>query len=165
MKKTDTDFEYDVLIVLGARVKPDRTPSEALLRRMTLALTQYGKRPAPVICCGAKGKDEPCCEGDFMCEWLAGRGIPGDALLPENASYDTLQNIANAKEIMQRHGLCQALVITSDYHLRRALAICRRMGVAAQGVGSPSSPAYWLRNNLREILAWGKYYLSYFIKL
>lgn len=152
-------------MVLGARVKPDHTPSEALLRRLALALGKYEQRPVPIICCGAQGSDEPCREGDLMCQWLAERGAAAEHLISEGESYDTLQNIQNAKKIMDERGLTHACVITSDYHLRRALAICRRFGVRAQGEGSPSTPGWWLRNNLRELLAWGKFFLSYFIRL
>ena len=155
---------YDVIIVLGAQVRAEGEPSEALRRRMSLALARFQESPVPVICCGAQGKEEPCAEGDFMCGWLAERGIPGEMLISENASYDTLQNIANAKAIMLARGLKSALVITSDYHIRRSLAICRRYGIAAVGAGSPSVRAYWFKNHARELLAWGKYFLSYFWK-
>ena len=70
MNKTQPG-EYDAIIVLGAHVKPEGVPSEALRRRLTLALAHYQDRRAPIVCCGAQGSDEPEAEGDFMCRWLA----------------------------------------------------------------------------------------------
>ena len=96
-----------------------------------------------------------------MCEWLHAQGIPMEMLISENRSYDTLQNIENAKAIMDVRGLRHALVVTSDYHVRRALAICRRYGVKAEGDGSPSDKHYWIKNHAREILAWGKFILMW----
>lgn len=150
---------YDVIIALGAQVRADNTPSEALRRRLSLALEAYRQRPVPIICCGAQGKREPCPEGDFMCGWLVHQGVPESMVISENQSYDTLQNIENAKAIMQVRGLKRALVVTSDYHVCRSLAICRRFGVPAIGRGSPSVRSYWLKNHARELLAWGKFFL------
>ena len=50
----------------------------------------------------------------------------------------------------------QALVVTSDYHVARALALCRQEGIPATGKGSPSKPEYFLKNHLREGLSWVK---------
>lgn len=150
---------YDVIVVLGAQVKPDGEPSEALRRRLALALEKARERPAAVICCGARGVKEPCAEGDFMRGWLTQQGLPPERVISENRSYDTIENIENAREIMRAQGYSRALVVTSDYHVRRALAICKRCGVQAEGVGSPSVRAYWLKNHARECLAWVKFFL------
>lgn len=156
----DKDYTHDVLIVLGAQVRKEGIPSDTLRSRLALALAKYRERPVPIICCGAQGKHEPCCEGDFMCGWLKAEGVPDTMLISEDRSYDTLENIANARAIMDARGLRHALVVTSDYHLPRALAICRRFRVDARGVGSPSSRRHWIKNHAREILAWGKFFLK-----
>ncbi len=153
------DGTYDVILVLGAQVRSDGAPSEALRRRLTLTLDRYSERPVPIICCGARGANEPEAEGDFMCRWLVDRGVPADRVFSENQSFDTQQNIRFAKRIMDENGFTSALVVTSDYHVRRALAICRRYRVPAEGAGSPSLPQYWVKNNFRELLAWGKFFL------
>ena len=51
--------ESDVIIVLGAQVKPDGTPSEALRRRLTAALEAYRQKRQIIIVCGAQGGNEP----------------------------------------------------------------------------------------------------------
>lgn len=156
-------MEVDVIVVLGARVKQDFSPSEVLDQRLTLALALHRQRGLPLICCGAKGDDEPIAEGDFMRNWLADRGVSAECVYPECGSYDTMQNIRNAGVIMRDIGARKALVVTSDYHMRRALAICRRFGVPALGASCRSHGVVLLKNSLRELLAWGKYFLSYFI--
>lgn len=151
--------EYDMIMVLGARVRADYTPSDALRQRLGMALSCYEVRPVPIICCGAKGSDEPTAEGDFMRAWLIKRGVPAEDVHSEIASYDTMQNISNAMQIAQTLGLSHALVVTSDYHIPRALAICKRAGLKASGQPSPSLRRLWLKNNIREALAWVKFYL------
>ena len=150
---------YDAIVVLGAQVRPEGVPSEALRRRLTLALNRYAAFPAPIICCGAQGPGEPMAEGDFMRRWLLDHGVKDADAVSENASTDTMENIWNAKQIMLGLGLSRPLIVTSDYHLPRALAICRRYGLKATGAASPSVPRYWLKNNGRELLAWIKFWL------
>ena len=59
------------------------------------------------------------------------------------------------------------MVVTSDYHLPRALRLMQDMGMDAQGVGSPCRPGvkYFLKNHLREVLAWGKYWAVRYLGL
>ena len=150
---------YDVIIVLGAQVRPEGVASEALRRRLSLAVAHYRKKPVPILCCGGKGHSEPMAEGDFMCRWLREHGIPDHMTIRENQSRNTDENIQNAKTIMLEKGLRFALVITSDYHIKRALAICGRYGIKAIGDGSASLPRYYIKNHAREMLAWVKFYL------
>jgi len=148
--------ESDVIIVLGAQVKEDGTPSVALERRLKAALDSYGEKRQTIIVCGAQGGNEPRAEGDVMREWLLARGVPDTDIVAETESFNTRENLRNAKEIMARRGLSQALVVTSDYHVARALMLCRQEGVSATGKGSPSKPEYFIRNHFREGLSWIK---------
>ena len=49
-------------------------------------------------------------------------------------------------------------IVTSDYHLPRAMQLARDLGLSADGIGSPCKPEYWVKNHFREVLAWGKYF-------
>ena len=59
----------------------------------------------------------------------------------------------------------KATIVTSDYHLPRALRIARDAGLTADGLVSATLPEYWLKNHAREVLAWGKYFLSKLVPL
>lgn len=152
--------ESDVIIVLGAQVKPDGTPSVALERRLTTALESYNEKRQTIIVCGAQGTNEPRPEGDVMRDWLMARGVPDEDIVPETASFNTRENLRYAKAIMQHRGLSRALVVTSDYHVARALALCRQEGIDATGKGSPSKPEYFIKNHIREGLSWIKFWLE-----
>ena len=148
--------ESDVIIVLGAQVKADGTPSVALERRLTAALESYRTSEQIIIVCGAQGANEPRPEGDVMREWLLARGVSEAHVVAETESFNTRENLANAKAIMQERGLVRALVVTSDYHVQRALVLCRQAGIEATGKGSPSKPEYFIKNHFREGLSWLK---------
>ena len=152
--------ESDVIIVLGAQVKEDGTPSVALTRRLTAALESYREKPQVIIVCGAKGGNEPRAEGDVMRDWLLEQGVPAEDVIGETASFNTRQNLEYAKAMMEHRGLSQALVVTSDYHVARALELCRQVGISATGKGSPSKPEYFIKNHFREGLSWIKLWLE-----
>lgn len=153
-------LDSDVIIVLGAQVKADGTPSVALERRLTAALETYREDPQVIICCGAQGANEPAAEGDVMRAWLIARGVKEEDAIAETGSFNTRENLNYAKDIMDRRGLTQALVVTSDYHVARALALCKQVGISATGKGSPSKPEYFIKNHIREGLSWIKFALE-----
>lgn len=148
--------DSDVIIVLGAQVKEDGTPSVALERRLTAALESYRQDRQLIIVCGAQGGNEPRPEGDVMRDWLLARGVPDEDVVAETESFNTRENLTHAKAIMEERGLREALVVTSDYHVARALVLCRQVGIAATGKGSPSKPEYFIKNHFREGLSWIK---------
>ena len=152
--------DSDVIIVLGAQVKEDGTPSVALERRMTAALESYLEKPQLIIVCGAQGINEPRAEGDVMRDWLIEKGVRPEDVVAETASFNTRENLVYARTIMEHRGLSQALVVTSDYHVARALELCRQTGIAATGKGSPSKPEYFIKNHFREGLSWIKLWLE-----
>ena len=152
--------DSDVIIVLGAQVKEDGTPSVALERRLTAALETYRVDPQVIICCGAQGANEPAAEGDVMRAWLIARGVKEEDVIAETKSFNTRENLGYAKEIMLEKGLSQALIVTSDYHVARGLALCRQVGISATGKGSPSKPEYFIKNHIREGLSWIKFALE-----
>ena len=51
--------EYDAIIVLGAQVKPDGTPSLQLQWRIDAAVQAWKDRNCLVVVCGAQGSNEP----------------------------------------------------------------------------------------------------------
>lgn len=151
--------DSQVLIVLGCQVHANGSPSVQLELRLTAALESWQSNPRLIIVCGAQGADEPAPEGDIMRQWLLAQGVPEDQILSETASTNTRQNLKNAQALLPE-GVTRVTVVTSDYHLPRALAIARSLGLDADGIGSPCKPEYWVKNHAREVLAWGKYLLQ-----
>ena len=155
--------ETDVIVVLGAQVKPDGTPSVQLEYRLETALEAYQRQPQKIVCCGGQAGTEPAPEGRVMADWLIARGVPSADVLAETASGDTKENIRNAVAMLgysadeaAKAGL-RVLIVTSDYHVARSLQIARDQGLQAWGMSAPTLPEYWLKNRAREALGWGKY--------
>lgn len=152
----------DVIIVLGARVKPDGTLSNSLEYRMQAAMRAYEAGYAEAfIVCGAQGGDEPCTEAQAMREYLLGQGVPEERVFTDDQSFNTRQNIENAHRIMQEQGMNSALVVTNAYHVPRAKALCRDEGIEALGVAAQMPRGFFVpwRMRVREALSWINYLL------
>ena len=152
--------EYDGIIVLGAQVQPSGKPSLQLQWRLETAAEYYWKNPCYMVVSGAQGGKEPEPEGDVMKRVLEEMGIPPQHVISDPLAQDTKQNMRNGWAILQEKGCRKPLVVTSDYHLPRALAIARDNGLDPLGAGSPcrSELNFWLKNHMREALAWVKYW-------
>lgn len=153
----------DAIIVLGARVMPDGRMSTTLFHRVKVGFELYEQGYAPyMIVCGARGRDEPVSEAEAMAQYLTGRGVPQDKVLLDAQSGDTIENLANARRLMEQNGLSTAIVVTSDYHLTRALWICGDLDIDAQGVPAPGQ-LRWIKrmaSRFRESLSWINYFLG-----
>lgn len=155
-------FESDSsapLVVLGAQVNQSGEPSVQLQWRLEKALEVYQFAPRAIVVCGARGKDEPRAEAEVMRDWLLARGVDEKHILVDDKSVNTRQNLRNALALLPA-GTKKIIIITSDYHLPRAMQLAKDMGMETGGIGSPIKPEYWLKNHARETLAWGKYFLG-----
>ena len=157
--------DYDAIVVLGAQVKSDGSLSVQLQWRLDKAYEMWQKKPCPVVTCGAQGSDEPAPEGTVMREYLIGLGIPADQVLADPTSFNTRQNILHAKALLDGLNAERVLIVTSDYHLPRAMALAADEGLTATGVGSPTKPEFWVKNHFREALSWIKYWGQKYLHL
>ena len=155
----ELEKDYDAIIVLGAQVLMNGEPNTQLQWRLDAALEAWRARQVPIVTCGAQGKDEPLPEAEAMKRYLTERGVPGALVLTDPDSYNTNQNLRNAGRLLREtEGIRKVLIVTSDYHLPRAMALARDQGFEASGLGSPCKPEFWIKNHAREALAWVKYW-------
>jgi len=157
---SELNGDYDAIIVLGAQVLPDGTPNVQLEWRLDAAYEAWEAHNVPVVVCGAQGKNEPLPEADAMKNYLTEKGVPADMILTDPDSFNTNQNLKNAAALLSdRPEVRKVLIVTSDYHVPRSMALARDLGFDACGLGSPCKKEYWLKNHGREALAWVKYWL------
>jgi uncharacterized SAM-binding protein YcdF (DUF218 family) len=117
------------IVVLGARVLEDGTPSDALKARAERAAELYRQGLAPlVVFSGGVGRYPPA-------EALAARdhaltlGIPPAACAVETDSHSTAENAAFTARVLRARGLSEAILVSDPYHLLRARQYFWRAGV------------------------------------
>lgn len=155
--------DYDAIVVLGAQVRSDGSLSLQLQWRLDAALEAWQKQQVPIVTCGAQGSNEPAPEAWVMRDYLMEKGVPEEMILTEAASFNTRQNIRHAAELLEGREIATVLIVTSDYHLPRAMALAKDEGLNAAGLGAQTLPEYWIKNYGREGLAWIKYWAQKYL--
>lgn len=136
----------DAILVLGHRLEADGSPSDDLVRRIDRTVELWKQTAAPVIMpCGGIVPGQTRTEAEVMQEMLLARGVPAECIRLEDRSRITIENIRNAAALLPagaRIGL-----VTSDYHLERALDDCRCAGLNVYGAGA-QTPAGEYRDRM-----------------
>jgi vancomycin permeability regulator SanA len=142
-----------VALVLGAKVNPDGTPSAFLTARLDLAKRLYDAGRVQLIIVSGNDLAPEYNEPIAMRDYLVGAGVPAEKIIADPEGVDTYQSCVRARQIVSPARL---IVVTQSYHLPRAVATCRAIGVAALGVGDDSARQYrvsWLHGAIRDQLA------------
>lgn len=151
--------QSDTAIVLGAYTDGFR-PSRPLLARLHAALHLFRNGVVGfLIVSGGRGDDETVSESSSMRRFFILNGVPAEAILEDRHSRDTWENLRNSQQVMVAHGLQSAVIVTSDYHLPRALAVADQLSMRASGFAAWSSKSE-IRYAYREVIARIKYTLS-----
>lgn len=140
-----------VVLVLGAQVyEPGDHPSPFLQARLELARELYQAGSAKVILVSGDNSRPDYNEPGGMAAWLTAHGVPASKVVADYAGFDTYDSCARAKLIF---GVTKLTVVTQSYHIRRAVSLCRHLGIDANGVGDDSvRDRYysWWKATIRE---------------
>jgi uncharacterized SAM-binding protein YcdF (DUF218 family) len=142
----------DCAIVLGAYTDGYQ-PSATLKARLRASLHLYRlSYISYLIVSGGQGADETVSESRSMKRFLILNGVPPHAILEDQYSNDTWQNLSNSQRVMKEHSFRTAIVVTSDYHLPRALAVAKQLGIEATGFAAWTASTD-IRYARREVMA------------
>lgn len=122
-------------LVLGARVWQDGRPSLFLRQRVEAgaALYEHGLVPR-LILTGAGHNREGLDETEAMFRTAVDLGVPEAALERDPRGHDTRASALNARDGL---GLTSVIVCSQEFHLPRAMWLCRSVGLDAQGAFPP----------------------------
>ncbi len=134
----DFSRSADVIVVLGAGVNADGSPSRTLIQRAEVGADLWRQGMAPhIICSGGIVGASPRQEADACLEVLEGVGVPADAVILEVDSINTQTNALNSAAIMEQRDMTSAVVVSSRYHLLRARWLFWRAGLSVHTAPTP----------------------------
>ena len=142
-------LEY--IIVLGARVENDGSPSPALRRRLTRTLEYLADNPETiVIASGGQGSDEVMTEAECIRNELVAAGVDESRILTESRSAKTSENLVYSKELMSSPDARVGLV-TNNFHVFRAVKLAEKAGLTnVYGVAAKYTGYTLLHYMIRE---------------
>jgi SanA protein len=148
--------QAQAIIILGASLKPDGTPSDALKDRLILGAELYQAGKAPKILITGDGGLNRADEITSMRNFLLDLQIPEQAILEDREGYRTYESCKHAK---QEFNIINAILVTQQFHLTRSLYLCNALGVDSIGVASDLQTYqkirfFTLRDWLASFKAW-----------
>ena len=152
---------YDAILVLGLKLKENGMPEQALLDRVVLAAKLYQEGLSGLIIpCGGQTENTPVSEAKVMADTLMNLGVKKEHIHQEDKSLYTVENIRNAKAILQEMGISnpRVVLVTSDYHAFRAAYMARSMGMKVKS--KPSKTPNDARKKQRRKMEFF-YFLNY----
>lgn len=153
----------DVGIVLGAAVWGEK-PSPSLKERLNQALILYQEGYVPyLLVSGGLGEGKKVTEAAVMRDYLVEHGVPADKILLESQSTSTYENLLYSQQVMEAHHMRDALVISHDYHLARAVVMADALGISVSPVGARSKVLFGPYHRSREVLALTHWEFSRFL--
>ena len=141
------------LIVLGGAIKKGR-PCHTLQLRLDVAAWLWHESPARMlVVSGGPIPDGTTTEADAMASYLLERGVASNSIMAERHAKNTRENIGLSCALLDERGFAgQRCVVSSDYHLYRALRDGRSLGIDLCPVAAPtpsgSVPQQWCREVL-----------------
>lgn len=140
----DACHPAEVIVLLGGAVQP-LVAGELHPRlhrgsdRVREAARLYHAGCAPRILVSAGGTLEPplqASESDAIAALLEDLGVPRAALILEAESRNTQGNAAFSRAVLESAGIDRILLVTSAWHLRRAVALFEQEGFEVHPVGA-----------------------------
>jgi uncharacterized SAM-binding protein YcdF (DUF218 family) len=131
----------DAIVVLGAAQYEGR-PSPIYQARLEHALELYRDGVAPLlIFTGGRGVEgERWTEGAAGRRWAEEHGVPSGQILVEESSKTTYQNLDGVAEMLRPKGLRDVVLVSDPFHMFRALAQAREVGLVPHPSPTRSSP-------------------------
>lgn len=124
------------MVVFGAAVRPDGSPSATLARRVGYAAAVAENDSAvDLFLTGGVGRFGPS-EASVMAAMLAG-AVSADRLHLDEHSDDTLQSVRAAAAFARANGYQAILSCTDRYHQPRVRMLFRLFGLSCQAVRLP----------------------------
>lgn len=147
-----------VAIVLGARVGPGGRPSPMLADRLETGLELYRLGRVQKLLLSGDHGTVPYDEVNAMRAYVMERGVPAEDVFMDHAGFSTFDSMYRARDVFL---VKDALVVTQDFHLARAVYTARSLGLEATGVSADRrSYLHTDRLVLREWLARCKAFLQ-----
>ena len=154
----DTLIPADAILVLGRRLEQDQ-PTQVFEARLAHAeaLWRLGLAPHIFVAGGTTGNARRS-EAEAGRDWLVARGVPVEALILEDRSQHTLENLFNVRADLRVAGWQTLLLVSDPLHLARAKAMAQGLDLEVRCSAAPGSPpvqgsfAWWRRAALEAFL-------------
>ncbi len=126
----------DVIVMLGGGIKRNVIdirgkgfPSDDALNRMVCTYRLWKQLHIPIIISGGPLLKRRLKESEVVKRVLIDMGVSEKYIIEEGKSKDTYENSYYTKQILEKKGFTSPILVTSPYHMRRAVFSFHKQGI------------------------------------
>lgn len=151
IERAEKGDRYDCILVLGAGVRPDGSPSSMLEDRLRGAVALYRAGASDFILLSGDNSGDDYDEVSVMERYCLENGVPSGAIVRDDIGFSTSESAYNT---VKRLGYRDVIVVTQEYHLYRAMYMIKRLGAEADGFATDYRPySMQIKRDVREYFA------------
>ena len=157
----DQKCRADVAVILGAAAYNGEV-SPVYRERIDHGITLYeeGYVDRLIVTGGTADQGEES-DASAAKKYLLSQGIPEEAVLIEDQSSITQENLENSKAIMEENGYETAIIVSDPLHMKRAMLLAEDAGITAYSSPTPSTRYISLRTKIPFLARETFYYIGY----
>jgi vancomycin permeability regulator SanA len=145
--------DFDCILILGAGVKSNGTPTDMLRDRLIAGLESYNQLESVTLFLSGDSENSDYQETFAMSKFLLEKGILEKDIICDGYGLSTYESIWRAKNV---YGYNKILIVSQKYHLHRGIYIAKELGMTAYGVDAAlttygKQPIYSLREYLARL--------------
>ena len=138
--RQDDARKAQAIIVLGA-AQYDGRPSSVLAARLDHAADLYHRGIAPVVVVtGGNQPGDRFTEAAASANYLASKGVPGDAIERETTSTNSYDELAAAARFLRTQHINDVILVSDPFHAYRIDLIADDVGLNGHVSPTPTSP-------------------------
>lgn len=148
--------DYDYIIIHGAGLLDGERVTPLLAKRIDKAIAAFEKASNPhvtLIPSGGQGPDEKVSEAAAIADYLRQKGIPDEAIILEDRSRTTYENLLFSKQLTDKGDQPYYLFVTNDYHVLRTSFYAKKLKMRGAGLGCQTASYYLPSAFIREYVA------------
>jgi uncharacterized SAM-binding protein YcdF (DUF218 family)/glycosyltransferase involved in cell wall biosynthesis len=126
----------DAIVVFAGGVGESGKAGGGAQERIAQAVALYKSGYAPVLILSS-GYVYSFQEAEVMRALAVDQGVPASAILLERRAANTYENVRFVDDILREHGWRRVLLVSSPYHMRRALLVWRKQAPDVSVIATP----------------------------
>jgi uncharacterized SAM-binding protein YcdF (DUF218 family) len=132
--KVNIPAHADAILVLGAKVNLDNSPSQPLYNRSLQASNLFKAGKADyLITTGGQGLGATP-ESTVSGEIAQNNGVPQNKIISEEQSHNTFENVEDVTALAHKYLIKSVIVVSDRFHIARGVFVAKQFGF---------NPVYW----------------------
>jgi len=145
----DKPRRAEAIVVLSGGWENAERLGKSTLERYKYGIKLFQDGYAPLLIFSGGNLDDRPAEADQMAEMALSNGFSYQAIISENSSATTWENVLFTKKILKEKRINRIILVTSPYHMRRSKTMFEAKGVNVTALPVPNSELYTAKGSRR----------------